>query len=171
MEIREAKLEDAARALEIQKEVIAEEDYFIFVSEEFDKTVDDMKQWICNILKNERDTMLVAELDSMVVGWIVFSSQRRMRVRHTGNFGIMIQKDYRNQGIGKKLIQALLDWAKRNPLIEKVGLGVFSTNNRAIAVYSSLGFKEEGRKVKEFKFKDGTYSDDILMYKLVKDLS
>ncbi len=70
-------------------------------------------------------------------------------------------------GIGKELIEALLDWAEANPLIEKVSLGVFSTNHRAISLYKRLGFIEEGRKIKEFKMSENEYVDDIIMYKLV----
>jgi ribosomal protein S18 acetylase RimI-like enzyme len=65
------------------------------------------------------------------------------------------------------LLTALLEWAERNPLIEKVSLGVFSTNYRAISLYKSMGFIEEGRKIKEFKTSENEYIDDILMYKLV----
>ena len=60
-----------------------------------------------------------------------------------------------------------LDWAEKNPLIEKVSLGVLSTNYRAIALYKSMGFVEEGRKIKEIKINENEYVDDILMYKFV----
>ncbi|WP_328043105.1 GNAT family N-acetyltransferase [Neobacillus mesonae] len=69
--------------------------------------------------------------------------------------------------MGKLLIKELLNWAEHNPLIEKVSLGVLSTNQRAIELYKSMGFVEEGRKIKEVKFSDDLYVDDILMYKLV----
>jgi RimJ/RimL family protein N-acetyltransferase len=65
------------------------------------------------------------------------------------------------------LLQVLLEWAEKNPLIEKVSLGVFATNHRAISLYKKMGFIEEGRKINEFKFDDNEYVDDILMYKLV----
>lgn len=61
----------------------------------------------------------------------------------------------------------MVAWAAQHPLIEKVCLGVFSTNHRVIALYKSMGFAEEGRKIKEFKLNDTEYIDDILMYKFV----
>lgn len=69
--------------------------------------------------------------------------------------------------IGKLLMKGILDWAELNPLIEKVSLGVFSTNERAIALYEKMGFTEEGRKVKEFKMENGSYIDDVLICKFV----
>lgn len=68
---------------------------------------------------------------------------------------MMVDKNFRDKGIGKLLIKGLLDWAESNPLIEKVSLGVFSTNKRAIALYKKMGFIEEGRKIKEFKMDNG----------------
>jgi RimJ/RimL family protein N-acetyltransferase len=53
------------------------------------------------------------------------------------------------------------------PLIEKVSLGVLSTNQRSIELYKNMGFVEEGRKMKEGKFNEHVYADDILMYKQV----
>ncbi|MCM3733599.1 GNAT family N-acetyltransferase [Fictibacillus nanhaiensis] len=167
-ELREVRIEDAEAVLSIQREVVEERDYFIAVSEEFNKTTEEHQEWIQKIMEHERETMFVAEVEGEVAGWIVFKSQERKRMHHTGSFAIMIQKEYRNKGIGKLLIHELLRWAEQHPLIEKVTLGTFSTNTRAIELYKKLGFVEEGRKVKEFKFSDNEYVDDVLMYKIVK---
>jgi len=165
--VRKANLEDASRILQIQKEVVEEDVYLTTSSDEFDKTIEQQRDWMEKILANDKETMLVAETSKGIVGWIVFFSQNRIRLSHTGSFGMMIDKDFRDKGIGKLLIEGLLDWAESNPLIEKVSLGVFSTNERAIALYKKMGFIEEGRKIKEFKMDNGEYVDDILMYKFV----
>jgi RimJ/RimL family protein N-acetyltransferase len=166
--IRTVRVEDAEAILQIQREVISEQNYFIAVSKEFNKATEDHEEWIRNILEHERETMLVAEYENNVVGWIVFRSQERMRMHHTGSFAIMLRKEFRNKGIGKLLIHELLSWAEKHPVIEKVTLGTFSTNTRAIELYKKLGFIEEGRKIREFKFSNDEYVDDVLMYKLVK---
>jgi RimJ/RimL family protein N-acetyltransferase len=165
--IRPGQLNDAKIVLEIQQEVISESDYLITISEEFNKTTEQQSKWIQKILENERETIIVAEVGDEVVGWLVFQSQSRKRLAHIGSFGMMIRKEYRNKGIGKLLIKALLDCAEKDPLIEKVSLGVFSTNHSAIDLYKSMGFIEEGRKIKEFKINNNEYVDDILMYKMV----
>ncbi|MFD1396998.1 GNAT family N-acetyltransferase [Kroppenstedtia eburnea] len=71
------------------------------------------------------------------------------------------------KGLGNLLLKEVFAWAEQNLLIEKVSLGVFSTNQSAIVLYKNMGFVEERRKIKEFKLNDNQYIDDILMYKFV----
>ncbi len=165
--IRTARIEDSAALLEIQREVVAEGQYFISVSEEFNKTVEEQQEWVKNCLANEKETLLVAEVSGEIVGWICFNTQNRKRLSHTGSLGIMVKKEMRNAGIGRLLLDELLAWARKNQFIEKVSLAVFATNTRAITLYKSLGFVEEGRKMKEYKLNDHEYLDDILMCKFV----
>lgn len=166
VEIRLATPEDAARMLEIQKEVIQEGEFLLSTIEEFTQTVEGQRTWIEAKQQNDLEVIFVAEVDQQVVGWIVFQSHGRVRVQHSGVMGLMVQHDVRGQGIGQQLLMALLEWAEANPIIEKVSLGVFSTNERAIRMYQKFGFVEEGRKVREIKLND-LYVDDVLMYKFV----
>lgn len=166
--IREGNLQDAEELLKIQKAVVEEGDFLITSQEEFaNKTIEQQMKWMKQILENDRETIFVAENNDTVVGWLVFQSPDRQRLAHTGSFGMMIHRDFRGKGIGKMLICELLAWAKAHPLLEKVSLGVFSTNHHAIALYKHMGFVEEGRKVKEIKLSEYEYADDILMYKFV----
>jgi RimJ/RimL family protein N-acetyltransferase len=166
--IREGVIKDAEDMLRIQKEVIEEKDFLLTDPKEFNKTVDDQEQWIQRILQNSRENILIAEVEGKMAGWSTFQSPNRVRLNHTGSIGMMVQKEYRNMHIGRELLMALLAWAENYAEIEKACLGVLSTNERAIHLYQTLGFKEEGRKVKEVKI-DDRYVDDILMYKHVKN--
>ena len=75
-----------------------------------------------------------------------------------------VHPNYQGLGIGKQLIETLLDWARNNKQIEKVVLQVFATNGRAIDLYRTMGFVEEGRHIKAIKQPDGTYVDVIQMF-------
>ena len=166
--IRKGKIEDAEATLNIQKSIVAEGQYIIAYPDEFTKTLSQQREWLQSILDNENETIFVAEKDGEVVGLIVFEgTKNRKRLSHTGSIGLLIRSEYRGLGIGKMLLQVLLEWAERNPLIEKVSLAVFSNNHKAIALYKKMGFIEEGRKINEFKFADDEYVDDVLMYKMV----
>lgn len=166
--IREGALKDAEALLTIQKAVVEEGEFLITAPEEFaTNTIEQQMKWMERILENERETIFVAEQNDTVVGWLVFQSPRRQRLAHTGSLGMMVHRDFRGKGIGKMLIGELLAWVKAHPLLEKVSLGVFSTNHQAIALYKHMGFVEEGRKVREIKLNEYEYADDILMYKFV----
>lgn len=167
IKIRAATEEDAENMLAIQSEVLAEEDFLITTLEEFQQTIGERKKWIQAKLANERELILIAQYQEKIVGWLVFQSPNRKRLAHTGSFGMMILKEYRGLGIGKRLLEKLLKWAELNPYIEKISLGVFSTNESAIALYKKMGFVEEGRKINEIKLNEKQYIDDVLMYKMV----
>ena len=52
---------------------------------------------------------------------------------------------------------------KNEVAVEKIELMVRATNLRAIHLYQSLGFTDEGRIRRRVKTADGTYHDDIAM--------
>jgi RimJ/RimL family protein N-acetyltransferase len=167
--IRTGKLEDAESLLEISNSIISEGKYFITVVEELEKkSLKQEEQQIQALLENDNETLIVAEVDEMVVGSIVFRSHKLKRLSHTGSISMSINRHFRGMRVGTLLLTAILEWATKHPNIEKVSLGVFSTNLRAISLYKKMGFIEEGRKVKEFKIDENEYVDDLLMYKFVK---
>lgn len=98
-----------------------------------------------------------------VVGWCDIFPNNNPRLGHRGGLGMGIVKEYRGQGVGKRLILACLDHAKEFGL-EKVELSVYTTNTSAIALYRSVGFVEEGL-IKKYRKLDGQYQDCILMAK------
>ncbi|HDX9578465.1 TPA: GNAT family N-acetyltransferase [Bacillus pseudomycoides] len=162
LRIREATENDVAEILYIRKGIISQNEFFISTSEEFHVDVEAQKN---KTLTNSRQggVTFVAEDDEQIVGFLVFKRNLMKRLNHTGSFGMGILEDYRNQGVGTKLLPQLIDWAKTQEGIEKICLGVFSTNERAIKVYEKIGFKEEGRERGQIKFEDGRYADNVLM--------
>ena len=168
--IRLAEIRDAEAMLHIQKEVLQEDIYFVSTFDEFKQTVEGQRQWIQQKQNNPDELLIVAEEDGEVAGWLVFQTEGRFKTRHTGKFGVMLRDESRGKGLGTGLVQYLEDWAQHHPEIEKLSLFTFATNTRAIALYEKLGFVEEGRKLKEYKLADGTYVDDVIMSKFVKEI-
>lgn len=112
--------------------------------------------------------MIVAEVDGEIVGSADLHNGERRRIQHVATVGITVLKEFRSLSVGKALMDTLIKWASKHPVIEKIGLGVFSNNAGAINLYKKLGFIEEGRKVKEIKINPDSYVDSILMNKFVK---
>jgi RimJ/RimL family protein N-acetyltransferase len=160
--IRKAVQEDAESLLLHFKKVLTENpNFFATTLEEFTITVAEEVEFIHNLEKN--GLLLVAEVAGKIIGMLNFQLSPRKRFSHQGMFGMSIQEAYTNMGIGRSLINQLLDWAKNDPRVEKVSLEVFSNNERAIHVYRKLGFVEEGRRVKAAKLGPNEYVDDLVM--------
>ncbi len=81
-------------------------------------------------------------------------------------FGVFVKPEYRARGIGKKLMEAVIDEIKKNPQFTKIKLGVNAENQAAFKLYLSCGLKIVGRLEKELKFGD-KYYDELLMEKII----
>jgi len=160
---------DVINILEHSYTIIAEEEFQITTPDEFYFSEKQGKQWIKEHNDNPDNILIVAESENKIIGMISFRIIPRIKLRHQGAFGLSVDKEWRDKGIGKLLVEILIEWGKDNSLIEKICLEVFSTNQRAIHLYKKLGFIEEGRRVKHVKTKDGEYVDLILMYVLVSN--
>jgi RimJ/RimL family protein N-acetyltransferase len=106
-------------------------------------------------------------MSGCIVGSVNFENGPHRRIAHRGSLGIAVVKQWRGQGVGTALLQTLLQWAATNPLIEKVCLEVFATNARAIRLYKTLGFLEEGLRPKEIKLGPARYVDTVAMFRFV----
>jgi RimJ/RimL family protein N-acetyltransferase len=71
-----------------------------------------------------------------------------------------VRPDARNAGVGRQLVEALIDHARDH--VEVIQLSLVSGNERARRLYASLGFVEYGIEKKSLK-QDGHYYDEILM--------
>lgn len=166
--IREPQESDAENIIAFVKIIFSNSDQIVTTSQEFTNTVDQQKVWIKKHIENPTSIILIAELDNQIVGLLDFSTKQRMKINHAGEFGISVHPDFQEKGIGRNLTESLLKWATETDGIEKVVLNVFVTNLRAIRLYESLGFIEEGRHIKAVKQPTGEYVDLIEMYKFVK---
>lgn len=77
--------------------------------------------------------------------------------------GILIgKKDLWGQGLGKEALRLMLAYAFTELNLHRVTLRVFSTNERAIRAYRSVGFVEEGRMREEI-YRAGRWIDAVIM--------
>jgi len=166
--IRNARAEDVEKIIEIKKAVVTENIYMMRYIEETNYTKDGERKDVEDHLNNAGSLYIVAETGNEVIGFLEFQNGGLKRTSHSGMFSMFILKEWRECGIGKMLMESMMKWAEQNPVIEKVTLAVFSTNERAQNLYKKFGFKEEGRCPKDMKLKDRTYVDSVLMYKFVK---
>jgi len=156
---------DAVKLIDYSKLLFASTDQVLTVPEEFSMTVDREKEWLLSFTNTPNAFVRIAERGkSEIIGLLFFAGHPKSKASHSGEFGVSVHPGWQGAGIGRTLIGELLNWAKANDHIEKVSLQVFATNTKAIRLYESLGFQEEGRHIKAIKQPTGAYVDILQMY-------
>jgi RimJ/RimL family protein N-acetyltransferase len=100
----------------------------------------------------------VADAHGTIVGLIHVEASRH----GFGEFGMVVDRDWRGRGAGSALVQAAVDWARGQGL-HKLCLEVFPHNAAAIALYRKSGFSQEGRRVRQYRRASGELWDAIVM--------
>ena len=111
---------------------------------------------------------LVALYDEKVVG-IAYLNQFREKsgYRFTFENTIYIHNHYTKQGIGSKLLKALIDLSKKNKKIKLIIAVISSIESQSsIKIHKKLGFKNAGL-LKKVGFKKNKWIDSIFLQKKV----
>ncbi|KIC02505.1 GCN5 family acetyltransferase [Flavobacterium sp. JRM] len=92
-------------------------------------------------ISNRNNLYLLAENENEVVGFISFHTQNLLH--HCGLVGeiqeFFINKDYRGKGIGRQLIQKILDYADQNNL-KSIEVTTNRRREENVLIYENLGF-------------------------------
>lgn len=111
----------------------------------------------------QTELMLVAETNGRVVGIAglhsVGASPRRAHVR---SVGLWVLPEHQGQGIGRALLEALIDSAENWMGVTRLTLEVNADNAAAIALYRRCGFEQEGL-LRGDVLRKGQYIDCLLM--------
>jgi ribosomal protein S18 acetylase RimI-like enzyme len=99
-----------------------------------------------NFLSDPSNYLIVAELDKIVVGYIVAYELQRVdrNMKSMFFYEIGVLKKYRNQGIGSLLINFLKGICKEKRIM-KMWVGTNRSNLSAIRLYSKTGGKEDSK--------------------------
>lgn len=156
--IRQATVYDAPGMINLVSQVAAEGVYLAaerapWSEEQLQRIIGDMQGY---------SIILVAEVEGKIVGdsWLRRGGLRK--TSHTATLGMSLLPGFRGMGIGRDLLQTAIDWAKGQG-IEKVCLSVFSSNDRAIGLYRSWGFAEEGRLKGQYRLPEIGEVDEVMM--------
>jgi ribosomal protein S18 acetylase RimI-like enzyme len=162
--VEPARRIDALPSLALQREVLAEDRWFVSRADELLVTLDQREAFVARAASSPTERFLVARLpDVRVAGWLQLDVVPLRRLMHVGRVEVLVAAPFRGMGVGKALLDAVIADARAGGVLRKLSLAVFADNPRAIAIYASCGFVEEGRRRGEVRMEDGTARDDVLM--------
>lgn len=112
--------------------------------------------FLYEILENQFSFNYVLELDEKIVGyvglWLIYEQAQITTIG--------IDPDYQHQGLGRYLMEAMLELASER--CEVISLEVRISNTKAIALYESLGFEKQA--IRKDYYQDN-HEDAYLMTK------
>lgn len=150
--IEKASARDAEAMLAYLKQLGGETDNLTFGAEGLSCTAQEEADHI-RLAENSRDDVLfVAKDGDRIIGDASLSRLPR-RMNHRGDFGIGVLREYWNQGVGSRLMDEVLRFAKENGF-EIVELQVRSDNAPAIHLYEKFGFRKMGTHKSFFRIGD-----------------
>jgi RimJ/RimL family protein N-acetyltransferase len=101
------------------------------------------------------------ELDEMV-GSLYLAGGALHSESHRVSMGMGIRRSHRRRGGGTLLLRSAIKWARGQPTVAWIDLGVFSDNPGAQALYGRHGFETRGHTPDRFRV-DGVSLDDTSM--------
>lgn len=159
---------DAAALCEFMPKTHGESDFLNYLPGEWKMAVEEEVEFIRDRNESDKSFLVVAEVDGCIVGAAGAESTKFRRFAHHAELGMTVAKAYWGQGIGRKLMECIVDWARERKL-RKLYLRVFEGNHRAIALYRAHGFVEEARLKDDLLRGDGTYGDTIIMARFFQE--
>lgn len=163
--LRSARITDAENLIDYLKITAAETPYLIREPEEVTLLPEQERSFIRRIMDSDRELMLVAIVDGKHAGnCSLMQTGEYARYRHRCDIAIALYQEYCGRGIGKIMMETVLETAKKCGY-EQAELEVVADNRNAVLLYEKLGFGKYGCFPHSMKYKDGRYADAYWMMK------
>ena len=128
-----------------------------------------VEHWLARESAVDRPEALIAEsLAGDPVGLIVVQVERPEA--RSVELSLLVDDFHWGAGFGTDMMQTILDACFGGWGIHRVGVRVEAGNERALALYRRLGFREEGR-LRQAAFRDGRHEDVLLFGQLAAEWS
>jgi L-amino acid N-acyltransferase YncA len=156
--VRRDDLADAAGLADLLNSVIAEKRYTALTGT---WTAESEQAFLLGL--GPRSEIFVAEVQGRIVGFQVVEPfvTYTSTMDHVVHLGTYVYAGFRGQGIGQRLAETSLAFARRYGY-EKAVIYVLAHNEGGLAFYRKLGFEERGVLRRQTKI-DGVYYDEVFM--------
>ena len=149
--VRNGVASDARALRETTQRTHAQTDYLLSYPDEQRADDEQEARLLAETERSNNEVELVAGVDGQIVGSAgVTVVGGRRKVAHRARFGISILKEYWGMGIGRVLMDACIDCARR-ACYAQLELEVVADNERALSLYRRTGFEEYGRNPRGYR--------------------
>ena len=141
----------------------AQTDWLLSYPDEVTFTAEQEEQFLKEKANSEDEIEILAELDGRVVGAAgIGCVGRKDKLRHRAEFGISVDKGCWSLGIGRAMTEACIACARAAGYAQ-LELAAVAENEKALALYRSVGFTEFGRNPKGFRSRLTGWQELVLM--------
>lgn len=163
MTIRKAEKEkDFDKIWDIFSSVIKTGDTYVFDPETKKETLH--KNWFADYM----DTFVAVDTNEEILGTYIIKPNQIDLGNHIANCSYMVNLKYQGKGIGKRLCEHSIQFAKDKGFLGIQFNIVVSTNSAAVKLWQKFGFDIIGTTPKGFRHQELGLVDTYIMYKDLK---
>ena len=161
--LRSPRIEDAAMMIEQLRQMTGETDFLLRAPEEVTMTVEQEERFIQSINQSNNSWMIMCEVEGQYAGNCHLQLMtNRVKVRHRGSVAIGLSRAFWGMGIGTLMFEQMIRIARENGA-QQLELAVIEGNQRGLALYEKMGFRQYGVLPNAFIQPDGSKASEILM--------
>lgn len=152
---------DAERFALLRKRMLTESPWAFASTPEDDDALDHAH--LRSILGEDRNAIVAVEgVDALIAAAGIFRMKSPKFTHRAKLWGVFVEPGHRGCGLGRAVVGAAVELAKRWEGVEFIDLGVSENSPEAQHLYLSLGFEEWGREPETTQYK-GQHYDEIYM--------
>jgi ribosomal protein S18 acetylase RimI-like enzyme len=121
-------------------------------------------------LRQGPDSVIFGAFIEELVGMAGLHRDRHKKSSHKAHlWGMYVCTEHRRKGLGRQLVQAVINHAQELPGVEYIHLSVSSAAPEAKHLYESIGFSIWGTEPDALRYDDRTISEHHMVFHLRKD--
>lgn len=165
IELRTPTTDEAQTTLDAMIEISESSPYILSTPESFkQRTTESQTKWIQDSISSQTSIIIAAYFNGKIIGFCNGQSYKDIKRSHRATLGVSLHPQYRGLGLGRKMMEILIENMKKFSEVKIIELDVMVNNRMALKLYESLGFKKAGIFPKAFILPSGEISDNLKMY-------
>ena len=165
IEIRDITEADSEAFSALIIQLAEESEYTLLTPDEARQAASSQGDRTRQLIASPNHTVLLALEDDQLLGFIGLTRGTLQKNAHVCSRTIGVVQAQQNRGIGSRLLDHGLSWAKSQE-IQRIELGVMPDNVHALKLYRKYGFNIEGTKKSAIQLTN-SFADELIMARIL----